>query len=58
MFVARQRLGKKVSAAIDIDATIEEPVSNNGTVNTAIRVLLETVFSVWSVQSGYKEEFS
>jgi hypothetical protein len=39
--------------------TIEEPVSKqrNGK-HTTIGVLLEMVFSVRSVQSGYKEEFS
>jgi hypothetical protein len=41
---ATHRLGKEVSAATDTQATIEN--------------LLETVFSIWSLQSGYKEEFS
>jgi hypothetical protein len=41
--VARQRLGKQVSAATDTQATIEE--------------LLGTMFCIRSVQSGYKEEF-
>jgi hypothetical protein len=35
---------KKISAAADTQATIEE--------------LLRTLFSISSVQSGYKEEFS
>jgi hypothetical protein len=38
--IARQRLGKEVSAATDTQGTIEE--------------LLGTIFSVWSMQSGYK----
>jgi hypothetical protein len=42
--IVRQRLGKLVSAATDAQATIEE--------------LLETMFSIRSVQSGYTEEFS
>jgi hypothetical protein len=40
--IARQRLGKQVSAATDTQATIEE--------------LLGTIFSLLPVQSGYKEE--
>jgi hypothetical protein len=40
--VYRQRLGKHFHAATDMHATIE--------------VLLETVFSIRSVQMGYKEE--
>jgi hypothetical protein len=42
-------------------ATIEElPFLCNGEVNTPakIGVLLETVFSIRSMHSGYKEEFS
>jgi hypothetical protein len=36
-----------------------KPFLNKGSVNMpTIRVLLETVFSIRSVQSGYKEEFS
>jgi hypothetical protein len=42
--IARQRLGEQVSAATDTQATTEE--------------LLGTMFSIRSVQSGYKEEFS
>jgi hypothetical protein len=42
--VARQRLGKQVSAATDKQATLEE--------------LLGMMFSIWSVQNGYEEEFS
>jgi hypothetical protein len=41
-FVSRQRLGKHVPGVTDTHATIE--------------VLLETVFSTRSVQSGYKED--
>jgi hypothetical protein len=40
--ISRQRLGKQVPAAMDTHATIE--------------VLLETVFSTWSVQRCYKED--
>jgi hypothetical protein len=42
--IARQRLGKQVAAAMDTQVTIEE--------------LLGTMFSIRSLQSGYKEEFS
>jgi hypothetical protein len=42
--IARQRLGKQVSAATDMQATIEK--------------LLGMVFSIKSKQSGCKEEFS
>lgn len=42
--IARQRLGKQISAGTDTQATIEE--------------LFGTMFSIRSVQSGYKEEFS
>jgi hypothetical protein len=31
---------------------------NNGSVNTMLGVLLETVFSIRSAQNNYKEEFS
>jgi hypothetical protein len=41
--ITRQGLGKKVSAAKDMQETIEE--------------LLGTMFRIRSVQSGYKEEF-
>jgi hypothetical protein len=40
MFVARRRPGEEVSAATDAQATVEE--------------LLETMFSIRSVQSDYK----
>jgi hypothetical protein len=40
--VSRQQIGKHVPAATDTHTTIE--------------LLLETVFSVRSVQSGYKED--
>jgi hypothetical protein len=42
--IARQRLGKQVPAATDTQATIEK--------------LFGKVFSIQSVQSGYKEQFS
>jgi hypothetical protein len=41
-FVSRQRIGKHFSAAINTHATIE--------------ILLETMFSTWSVQRSYKED--
>jgi hypothetical protein len=41
--VSRQRLGKDVPAATDIHTTIE--------------VLLETVFSIWSVLRCLKQEY-
>jgi hypothetical protein len=44
---------------MNMRATIEEPVSKQRiNKHTAIEVLLETVFSFQSVQSGYEEEFS
>jgi hypothetical protein len=42
--IARQWLGKQVSAVTDTQATIEE--------------LLGMMFSIWYMQRGYKEEFS
>jgi hypothetical protein len=42
--IPTQRLGKQVSATTDTQATIKE--------------LLGTIFSIRTVQSGYKEEFS
>jgi hypothetical protein len=39
-------------------ATIDEPVSKQRIGKYTTGVLLETVFSILSVQSGYKEEFS
>jgi hypothetical protein len=42
--IARQRLGKEVSATTDTQAKIEE--------------LLRTMFSIHFMKSGYKEEFS
>jgi hypothetical protein len=59
MFIARQRLGKEVPAEKNTQATKRElPFLCNGEVNTpaTIGVLLETVFSIQSIQSGYKEE--
>jgi hypothetical protein len=45
--------------ATNMHATIEEPVSKQWIgKHTTIGVLLETLFSIRSVQSGYKEEFS
>jgi hypothetical protein len=42
--IARQQFGKEVSAVTNTQTTIEE--------------LLGTIFSAWSVQSGYKEELN
>jgi hypothetical protein len=57
--IARQRLGKHIPVATNTHAPIEEPVSKQRIgKHSVIRVLLETVLSVRSVQSGYKEEFS
>jgi hypothetical protein len=56
---ARQRLGKHIPAATNTHATTEQPLSRERTGKHAtILVLLETVFSVPSVERGYKEEFS
>jgi hypothetical protein len=44
MYIARQRLGRQVTAATNTQATTDE--------------LLGTIFSVQAVQSGYKEELS
>jgi hypothetical protein len=57
--IARQRLGKHILATTDKHATMEEPVSKQRIgKHTTIGVLLDTVFSIRSLQSGYKEEFS
>jgi hypothetical protein len=42
--ISRQWLSKQVDVATDTLATVEE--------------LLGTLFSIWSMQSSYKEEFS
>jgi hypothetical protein len=42
--IARQRLGKQVSVAADMQVTTEE--------------LLGTMFTIQSMQHGYKEKFS
>jgi hypothetical protein len=42
-FIARQRLGKQFSSAMDTQTTTEE--------------LLGTAFSIRSTQSGYEEDF-
>jgi hypothetical protein len=50
---------KQVPVEVYRYATIEElPFLCNGLANTKLGVLLETAFSIRSVQSGYKEEFS
>jgi hypothetical protein len=54
--IARQVLGKHIPAATNTHATIEEPASKQQIRKHAtIGVLLETVFSVRSVQSVYKK---
>jgi hypothetical protein len=51
--------GKQVPAEINTQATIQEPLSRQRISKyTKIGVLMGTVFSLWSVQSGYKEEFN
>jgi hypothetical protein len=57
-FIASQRLRKQVPAEMNTHAPIEEPVSKQWIGKHTIWVLLETVFSSPSVQTGYKEEFS
>jgi hypothetical protein len=55
--ISRQKLGKHIPSATNKQATIEKRVSKQRIVkHTTIRLLLETVISVRSVQSGYKEE--
>jgi hypothetical protein len=57
--ITRQLLGKYIPAATNTHGAIEEPVSKQRIgKHTTIGVLLETVFSVRSLQSSYKEEFS
>jgi hypothetical protein len=57
--VAKQLLGKHIPAATNKQATIEAPIPKQRIgKHTSIGVLLEMVFSVRSVQSGYNEEFS
>jgi hypothetical protein len=57
--VSRELIIKPIFAATNTDATIEEPVSKQRIgKHTTLRVLLETVLSVQSVQSCYNEELS
>jgi hypothetical protein len=57
--VARQQLGKHIPVAMNTHATIDEPVSKRQIgKHTTIGLLFETVVSVRSVQSGYKQEYS
>jgi hypothetical protein len=57
--VAMEQWSKHISVATNTHTTIEEPTSKQWIgKHTAIWILLETVFSVRSEQSGYKEEFS
>jgi hypothetical protein len=57
MSITRQRLGKHIPVITNKHATIEEPVCKQriGKYKT-VGVLLKTMFSVRSLQSGYKEE--
>jgi hypothetical protein len=55
--IAMQRLGKHIPSATNTHATTEETVSKHlKGKHTKIGVLLETVFSVRSVQSDYNRE--
>jgi hypothetical protein len=57
--IARQRLGKQVPMKMNMHRPIEEPVSKQQiSKHTTTWVLLETVFSVSSVQSGTIERVS
>jgi hypothetical protein len=56
MFLARQQLGKQVPVEMSLHAAKEEPVTKQRVGKHTTRgVLLETVFSVRPVQSGYIE---
>jgi hypothetical protein len=52
------RINKHIPTATNMHATREGLFLSNRWVNTQQYGLLETVFSVWSLQSGYNEEFS
>jgi hypothetical protein len=56
--ISRERNDKYIPPATYSHGTIEEPVSNQLIGEHTIGVLLETLFSVSSMQSGYKKEFS
>jgi hypothetical protein len=57
--VSRQRICKHIPPETNTHTTIEEPVSTKHIgKHTTIGILLETVFSVRCVKSGYKEELS
>jgi hypothetical protein len=57
--VSREWICKHIPVVTNMHAAIEKPISKQRVgKHTTIGVLLETVFSVWSVQSAYKEEFS
>jgi hypothetical protein len=57
MTIARQRLSKHIPAANNMHATIKEPISKQQIAKyTTVTVLLETAFSLRTVQSGYEEE--
>jgi hypothetical protein len=56
-FIAMQRLGKHIPAEMNRHATIERLVFKQRIdKHSIIGVLLETVFPVRPVRSGYKEE--
>jgi hypothetical protein len=46
------------SVEMNMHATIEEPVSKKRSDKHTTGLLLETMFSIRSVQSGYKKQFS
>jgi hypothetical protein len=52
------RLDKQVPQVMNMHATMEEPFNKQRIGDhTKIGALLETVFSIRSVQSGYEEKF-
>jgi hypothetical protein len=57
--IPREQMGKYIPVAMNIHAKKEEPISKQWMgKHTTIGVLLEIVFSLQSVQSVHKEEFS
>jgi hypothetical protein len=53
-----ERIGKHIPGATNTQSTIEEPVSKQRIGKHNSGGMLQTVFSVRSVQSVYKGEFS
>jgi hypothetical protein len=56
MPIARQRLGKHIPAEANVRNNRTSIARQRISKHTFLRI--ETVFSAWSVQSGYKEGFS